>query len=125
MVKTITISNNTTRRITYVVSLEGSSDFIIREKNISLDSNQKKEFVVKFVSRITATVQARIIFKRDRESLSQGTPLVFDLVSNIQGRRSTDSVEIEDVPLYEMKHQEIKVFNPFEKDAVFQVSVES
>lgn len=51
--------------------------------------------------------------------------MVYDLVSKVTGRKSSQSVEISDCSLYETRIQEVRVYNPFEKDAVFSIEVES
>ena len=125
LIKTITVNNNTPKKISYEVSLEGIKDFSIRENSISLEPGQKKEFLVKFVARISKPVTARITFRRAKESTSVGAPLVYDLKSKIKGRVSTERVEINDCAVYETKLHEIRIINPFERDAIFNLSIET
>jgi len=125
VVKTIGLNNTSKNRILYSVKLEGSGDFSIKEDSISLDPGQKKEFVVRFESRITEAVYARLSFKGDRDVVSGGVPLVYDLVSHISGRRSVDLFEIDDTPLYETKFEDVTILNPFNKDAIFAVMIDN
>lgn len=84
--KNIELTNPTNRTICYSVKMEGSSDFIMdSEEQFLIEPKDTFKFRVKFQSRVSETVSARIFFTNKKESNVQAAALVFDLKSNITG----------------------------------------
>jgi hypothetical protein len=52
-------------------------------------------------------------------------PLVFDLLSKVTGRHSTQRVEVKNVRMYESGNVEFIVQNPFPNDVEFWVTMEN
>lgn len=125
IVKSITLNNSSHgSKAIYIVEIEGSSDFTIQQDQVVLEPGQTFNFPVTFYARISREVKAKITFKGDRDSISTITPLVFTLTSKIVGRRSSERLEIDDVPLYERKTKDVIIANPFSKDVVFTVTLQ-
>lgn len=94
--KVIELENPTNKTITYSVNYEGSQDFILEEMNV-IKVEGKSTFKyrviflkkVVFVSRISSSQKGRIWFTSKKEGNEQvAQALVFDLMSNITGRKS-------------------------------------
>lgn len=124
VIKKIVLTNQTQKRVSYGVSLEGSGDYSITTESIFVDANQKAEFPVSFYARITKPVHCRITFKGNSEGAMQAAPIVYDLHSKVVGRKSVDRMEFSDARLYEHTERMINIKNPFTQDAEFTLSLE-
>ena len=124
VVKRIQLSNQTQKRVSYAVSLEGSEDFSIPTDSIFVDPGQKADFPVSFYARISKPVSCRIIFKGNSEGAMQAAPIVYDLHSKVVGRKSVDRLEFSDVRMYDHAEKTINIRNPFTMDAEFTLSLE-
>jgi hypothetical protein len=63
VVKNIMVTNPTKKALTYLVKLEGMSDFSIENDSIMILPKQTGQFPVKFYARVSRPVTARITFK--------------------------------------------------------------
>ncbi|EGR30900.1 hypothetical protein IMG5_121460 [Ichthyophthirius multifiliis] len=125
IVRTITLSNPTQRTIWYQVRLVGHSDFQLNSEDIFMIEPKKEySFRVKFVSRVSDMVTARIFFTNRKESNVQTAAIVFDLQSQIKGRISEKIIHINS-NLYECndRHQ-IQVTNKsITQDGEYEVQI--
>ena len=64
MTKNIELSNPSKNPISYWVKLDGSSDFQIEDNSVRIDPGQTVNFPVKFQSRISNTVNGKVIFTK-------------------------------------------------------------
>jgi hypothetical protein len=65
--KNIELSNPSKNPISYWVKLDGSSDFQIDDDSVRIEPGQTVNFPVKFQSRISNTVQGKVIFTNKKE----------------------------------------------------------
>ena len=124
IVKKVILSNPTNYKISYHAVKTGSPDFKIEEPYITINQKSRFEFPIKFFARLTRPVQARLCFKSTSEGGNQAMPVVYNLRSKVNKRRSVDRMEISDSKLYDVKNKELMVSNPFDHDVEFRVTVE-
>ena len=126
-VRNIMLTNPSGKRIHYGVKLDGAgADFTIEKDAIEIEPKQTVPFAVRYNARISKKITARITFKNKRDTGAQATPLVFDLVSEVQGRYNEESYRVpEDVQLYESATFEIVVANTYNQSVNFSIRVEN
>jgi hypothetical protein len=126
-VRNIMLSNPSKKKICYSVKLDSINDDYSIEKNIvDLDPGVNVAFPVKYFARISKVNKARITFRNKKESGAQATPLVFDLVSEVQGRHNEHVIKLEeDVQLYEPIAFNVLVQNPYPQGVNFNIKVEN
>jgi len=122
MTKNIELTNPSKKAITYFVSLQGSSDFSIKEDQIKIESKQMVSFPVEFQSRFSRQVEGQIVFTSRREGNVHAAAMVFKLRSRCTGRKPRKTIPVSAV-LYEIGTVDIDVENPFGEDAEFQLSL--
>jgi len=112
--KNIELSNPSGNPISYRVELEppGSQDFFKEEDEIRIPSKDSINYPIKFQSRISAPVEARLIFTNLKEGNVQAAAMVFKLVSNVHSRNSIAEIKAE-TKLYQAKLIDLEVGNPF------------
>jgi hypothetical protein len=123
--KTITLSNpKPDRRIEYFIKKKGCEDFIIQPTNeIKLEGGEV-EFPIQFKSRISAQVEGKIYFINKNEGLNnQAAPLVFNLKSNILGRKSVPPEIHVTSPMYKEKKFKITVKSMFKERGEFEIKL--
>jgi len=125
-IKYIELSNPAHKAISYRVHLEGDQDFSLegtedRDTNIHLEPKTSVRFPIKYTARLSKTTTGRILFTNKKEEGNiQAAALVFDLKSNVTGRVSVGT-ETMQTRLYELKSKDIRIENPFNMKADFQV----
>jgi len=123
--KTIELRNDNKDRISYFVQLEGSSDFVIDKKYVSIEPGKTEAFPVTFVSRISKPVEAILMFNNHGDGPKQAAPLVFKLLSNVTKRLSAEVYsQNTDTNLYEPKEIQIDIPNKFAKNARFIIDLQ-
>lgn len=120
--KSIELRNPSKKRITYQVTLEGSSDFRILTNSITLDGERSGSFPIELFPRFSKPVDGRLTFRSKREGGVSAATMVFLLRSDIQSRQAVRTINVEN-PLYDGKQIDMEVSNPFDTDCVFQVSL--
>jgi hypothetical protein len=125
IVKYIELKNPSKKQIEYDVVLDGSKDFRIEstKKHIVLAPMSTEAYPVTLDPRFSDEVTGRVTFWPRRAEGTAGTTLVFNLVSNIVGRKPKESVT-ETLALFEHKAITIKIKNPFDKECNFPVRLE-
>lgn len=125
MIKSIDLTNPTSKPISYWAKYEGHPDFQLEGDDFfKIEQKQPYKYKIKFTSRISQPVQGRVIFTNKKETNVQAAALVFDLVSQITGRKS----EVQWQPkayLYEQFEFPITVTNKFQsqENADFQIQI--
>lgn len=130
-IRSITLNNNSNKKITYAVKLEvqGSAvptDFTIAKDFVDILPKETESFQIKYTARISKLITGRITFRNKRDTGPQATPVVYDLVSEVQGRNSEAVINVdEEVLLYDSATFEITVQNPYNQSVNFTISVEN
>ena len=112
VVKNIELKNPTKKVISFWVKIEGNKDFTIESDTLRIEPMGKIDFKVKFQSRISQAVSARLTFFNKRESNVNAAAIVFDLRSEITERISQEVINTQS-PLYQTKQDIITVKHPF------------
>lgn len=112
--KNIELSNPSKNPICYRVDLEPphSQDFRKDEDEVRIEPGGKVDFPVKFQSRISAPVEAKLIFTNRKEGNVQAAAMVFKLISDVHSRNSIAEIKAE-TKLYQAKPIDLEVGNPF------------
>ncbi len=120
--KSITLKNPSRKAVTYNVTLAGDSDFVLSEKEVTVPAQGSAEFVVTLNARFFETVSAKITFWGLREAGLAGRTIVFQLVSNITGRKPIQSIKHK-LSLFEMGSVEMAIACPFPKDTTLPIKM--
>jgi hypothetical protein len=113
--KSISIHNPSNRPVSYWVKMEGSADFISEEKqSIRVEAHRTFHLNVTFRSRTSEPSKAFLVLTVRREGTHIGSPLVFELVSDIIGRKSSKILEPIHSRLYESTSVRVPVQNRFD-----------
>ena len=126
VIKAITLTNATPKPLEYAVKFEGSDCFIHPGvTDIKIDPNKDFEYQVTFKSKLSTKVDGRIYFiNRKAGWACQAAPIVYNLSSNITGRRSLD-YKIISTNLYSQFAYKLQVRLPFPKEkGEFEVRLE-
>ncbi len=123
--KTIELRNDNKERISYFAQLEGSSDFVIGDdKHITIEPGKTEQFQVTFVSRVSKSVDAVLMFNNSGDGPKQAAPLVFRLESQVTSRISAQVYsQNTDSNLYEPREIPLEVPNNFAKNARFSIEL--
>jgi len=126
-IRNVLLNNPSNKKITYGVRLDGGgTDFTIEKDQVEIDPKQTVPFSIKYTSRISKQIKARVTFRNKKDTGAQATPLVFDLVSEVNGRNNEDIIKVEEeVQLYESTTFEITVVNPYPQPVNFTIKVEN
>lgn len=120
--KNIELSNPSKNPISYWVKLDGSSDFSIEEDCVKIEPGTTVNFPIKFQSRISAAVSAKLIFTNKKEGNIQAAAMVFELVSNVYERNSIEKIE-KTTKLYKGAQIDVELHNPFPTDVLFTIQI--
>jgi len=142
VVKNIKLKNEHKRdKISYFIKKEGADDFILNNQPnsgnqgnmmgnlpvVELGPDEEKEFPITFKSRISTPQEGKIYFLSKNETNSlQAAPMIFNLLSQINGRRSIGETQYCQSYMYKPFVKKLVVKCPFAiKDRVdFQVTLE-
>lgn len=113
----------TGKKIEYSIKKEGSRDFEIEDINdISLDPTEKIEFIVNYNSRISSDVRGKLYFLNKNIGFCyQSAPIVYNLVSNVIGRKSFGKTIAIKSCLYKKIEAKIPVSCPFKVKGDFSI----
>jgi hypothetical protein len=108
--------NPTNKPLEYAVKHEGDDCFVYPNTNdIRIEPNKEYEYQITFKSKFSTRVDGRIYFINRRPGwASQAAPIVYNLTSNITGRRSID-YKIISTNLYSQFAYKFPVKLPFPK----------
>ena len=120
--------NPTKKSLEYAVKYEGSDCFSINKANspeIKIDPGKEIEYQITFKSKLSSKVEGKIYFiNRKPGWANQAAPIVYNLVSDINGRRSTE-YKIISTNLYSRFAYKLHVVSPFPKEkGEFEVRLE-
>lgn len=126
-IRNIMLSNPSKKKISYSVKLDTmNDDFSIEKAAVEIEPGATIPFAVKYFARISKPNKARITFRNKKESGAQATPLVFELVSEVQGRNNEHIVKLEeDVQLYEPISFNVLVTNPYPQAVNFNIKIDN
>lgn len=118
IVKNIELTNPTNKAISYWVQLESlTGDFSLEsDDSFQIEPKETFKYKVKFTSRVSESVTARIRFTNKKESNATAAALVFDLKSQIMGRVSDQTWNVA-APLYETFEKQIQITNKFPSES--------
>ena len=126
IVKSISLMNPTNKPLEYAVKHEGDDCFIYPTTNdIRIEPNKEYEYQITFKSKFSTRVDGKIYFINRRPGwASQAAPIVYNLTSNITGRRSLD-YKIISTNIYSQFPYKFQVKLPFPKEkGEFEVHLE-
>jgi len=126
IVKSISLMNPTNKPLEYAVKHEGDDCFIYPNTNdIRIEPNKEYDYQITFKSKFSTKVDGKIYFINRRPGwASQAAPIVYNLTSNITGRRSID-YKIISTNLYSQFAYKFQVKLPFPKEkGEFEVHLE-
>ena len=128
LIKAISLMNPTKKTLEYAVKYEGSDCFSLNQGNnsdIKIDPGKEIEYQITFKSKLSTKVEGKIFFiNRKPGWASQAAPIVYNLVSNINGRRSIE-YKIISTNLYSRFAYKLHVVCPFQKErGEFEVKVD-
>ena len=141
LVKAITLMNPTKKTLEYAIKYEGSDCFLINQGNnnniinnnnnnnnnseIKIEPGKELEYPITFKSKLSTKVEGKIYFINRKAGWSnQAAPIVYNLVSNITGRRSVE-YKIISTNLYSRFAYKLHVVMPFPKEkGEFEVRAE-
>lgn len=126
-VRNVILSNPSSKPIQYWVKLEAPGDFSIEKEYVKLEpKDTSQSFAIKYQARISKTMKGRITFRNKRDVGSQATALVFDLISDVQGRNNEEVIKVEeDVQLYESTTFEVTIQNTYPQAVNYTVRMEN
>ena len=126
IIKSISLMNPTNKPLEYAVKHEGDDCFVYPNTNdIRIEPNKEYEYQITFKSKFSTRVDGKIYFINRRPGwASQAAPIVYNLTSNITGRRSLD-YKIISTNLYSQFAYKFTVKLPFPKEkGEFEVHLE-
>ena len=121
LIKAISLMNPTKKTLEYSIKYEGSECFSINNNNtnnneIKIDPGKELEYQITFKSKLSTKVEGKIFFiNRKPGWQSQTAPIVYNLISNVNGRRSMD-YKIISTNLYSRFAYKLRVVLPFPKE---------
>ena len=123
VVRTIELTNPSSKPVTYMVKYEGSEDFkMLGDNKFRIEPKDVYKYQVKFVSRLSAPVKGKIMFINVKENSLTAAALVFELKSEIVGRTSDRIWNISGI-LYEQVEFPIEVHNKFTSAEIVDFSI--
>ena len=125
IIKEIGFSNPANKTIIYSVKLFGHPNFKINSDTLKLEPRKNNSFAVEYYANTSLPAEGKIIFQNRRNGNSVAGAIVFDLKATVEKRFSIGYHPIKDINLYEVGNAEIEVFNPFDKDVDFKITLES
>ena len=114
--KTIELRNPSRKPVTYNVTLQGSSDFVLSQTEVTVPPMSSADYLVILNARFFDTVSAKITFWGVREGGVAGKTIVFGMYSNITGRKPLQSITHK-LSLFEFGSLELAIANPFPRDS--------
>ncbi|GBG28496.1 Cilia- and flagella-associated protein 65 [Hondaea fermentalgiana] len=128
--KAIELRNPSSQLVSYDVQLDGSFEFSVPVRTVSIEAGETAELPVELTSRFSRPAEAILSLKPDRAAGggSGGGPggapsaLVFKLTSHVHSRRSIRTIKCA-TRAYEPLPVEVQVTNPFSQDARFVVEL--
>ena len=127
VIKAITLYNPTNKILEYAIKYEGSDCFIHPPGllDAKIEPGKEFEYQITFKSKLSAKVDGKIYFiNRKPGWASQAAPIVYNLISNVTGRRSID-YKIISTNLYSQFAYKLQVKLPFPKEkGEFEVRIE-
>ena len=117
VVKSITLMNPTNKFLEYAIKHEGNECFIFPNINeIKIEPGKEIDYQITFKSKFSNKTEGKVYFINKKSGwASQAAPIVYNLVSNITGRRSID-YKIISTNLYSQFAYKLQVKNPFPKE---------
>jgi len=122
--KAISLVNTTNKLIEYDVKFHGSPDFFLPSNSeIKLEPGSPEyQYPITFKSRLTQEVRATIFFiNKNYGWQNQAAPLVFELKSDVIGRRSLETYVIKNALLYKKTDFKFSVRSPFKEKGEFEM----
>ena len=126
IIKSITLMNPTNKTLEYAIKHEGNDCFNYPNMNeIKIEPNKELEYQITFKSKFSSRVDGKVYFiNRKPGWASQAAPIVYNLVSNITGRRSLE-YKIISTNLYSQFAYKLLVKMPFpNQKGEFEVHLE-
>ena len=123
IIRTIELTNPSTKPVNYTTKYEGSEDFVlVSDKEFRIEPKKTHSFQVKLVSRVSLPVTGKISFVSKKENSVIAAAVVFNLQANIVGKISDKIWNISGI-LYEQVDFPIDVVNKFAASEISEFSV--
>ena len=126
IIKSITLMNPTNKLLEYAIKHEGNECFNYPDMNeIKIEPGKELEYQITFKSKFSNKVTGKVYFINKKSGwASQAAPIVYNLISNVTGRRSID-YKIISTNLYSQFAYKLQVKMPFPKEkGEFEVFLE-
>ena len=126
IIKSINLMNPTNKYLEYAIKHEGNDSFIFPNSNeIKIEPGKEVDYQITFCSKFSNKSTGKVYFINKKSGwASQAAPIVYNLVSNITGRRSID-YKIISTNLYSQFAYKLQVKMPFPKErGEFEVFLE-
>ena len=127
VIKAITLYNPTNKVLEYAIKYDGNDCFIHPPGvlDAKIEPGKEFEYQITFKSKLSTKVDGKVYFiNRKAGWSSQAAPIVYNLTSNITGRRSID-YKIISTNLYSQFAYKLQVKLPFPKEkGEFEVRIE-
>ena len=126
IVKSISLMNPTNKPLEYAIKHEGDESFTYPAINdIRIEPNKESEYQITFKSKFSAKVEGKIYFINRKPGWnSQAAPIVYNLASNVTGRRSLE-YKIISTNIYSQFAYKFQAKLPFPKEkGEFEVHLE-
>lgn len=124
--KMVELSNPSSKKVGYTVSIDGSSEFSIAKYDIILPPDSTLNFPITLkpiFSLPPATGTITFLGCRDlANGISPGATMVFQLNSEVVGRRPIEKYT-RNVPLFELDSVQVTITNPFTQEGHFVLSL--
>ena len=120
--KDIELRNPSKKKITFLVSLEGDTDFRLESTSVDLPPKGSTKFPIELVARFSKVVEGQLTFRSQRTGGVAAATMVFLLKSDIRSRNPTRTLQIE-AATYSRAPLEVEVANPFDKDCHLHISL--
>ena len=126
IVKSKSLMNPTNKPLVYAIKHEGDESFIYSSMNeIRIDPNKESEYQITFKSKFSSKVEGKIYFINRKPGWNrQAAPIVYNLSSNVTGRRSIE-YNIISTNIYSQFAYKFQAKLPFPKEkGEFEVHLE-
>lgn len=122
--KQIELVNGSNKSITYLVSIQGSADFAVNETEVTLAPMSQHQLHIEFKSHFLKQCSAVLTLKSRKMGCNVSSIICYSLVSKIESNGPSEVFEVK-APIYSspVVNLPIAVHNPFNKDAVFQITI--
>ena len=125
IIKSISLMNPTNKPLEYAIKHEGNDCFVYPNNNeIRIEPNKEVDYPITFKSKFSTKVESKVYFINRRPGwASQAAPIIYNICSNITGRRSLE-YKIISTNLYSQFAYKLQVKLPTKEKGEYEVHLE-